>query len=122
MQLKKGQLLAFKSPPFFDKEYVYEVTAAGDRLIRASLHHSPRVKKQWTPEEFAMLMEHRMIRLIESENDALLQAEQKTVADLSAQNCNSAEDLAASEPESESESGRLGSGQFDQFGIQIESE
>lgn len=119
MQLKKGQLLAFKTPPFFDKAYVYEITAAGDRLIRASLHHSPRVKKQWTPEEFAMLMEHGMIRLIETENDALLQAEKRS-AEVSARNFDDAQDSDTSSAQDESD--RSISDEFDQFGIQIESE
>lgn len=64
--LKKGQLLAVKAPPLFEKEYVYEITAAGDKQIRADLHHSPKVKKHWTPEEFSLLLEHGIIRLLDS--------------------------------------------------------
>ncbi|CAN5389518.1 hypothetical protein BH11CYA1_BH11CYA1_22190 [soil metagenome] len=62
----KGQLLGVKAPPLFEKEYIYEVTGAGDKVIRASLHHSPKVKKQWTHEQFALLLEHGIVRLIES--------------------------------------------------------
>lgn len=65
---QKGQLLVFKAPPFFDKEYLYQVTASGDKVIRADLYHSPRVKKNWTQSEFLILMEHEMIRFA-SESD-----------------------------------------------------
>ncbi len=61
--LKKGQLLVVKSPPFFNKEYFYEVTSAGDKLVRAGLYHSPKVKRSWTTEELKILMEMGMIRL-----------------------------------------------------------
>lgn len=67
MNIKKGQLLAVKAPPLFEREYVYEVTAAGDKQIRADLRHSPKVKKHWTPEEFALLQEHGIIRLIDAQ-------------------------------------------------------
>jgi hypothetical protein len=61
--LKKGQILIVKVPPFFDREYFYEVMGAGGKVIRASLYRSPKVKKHWTMEEYALLMEHGMIRL-----------------------------------------------------------
>lgn len=64
-RLKKGQLLIVKIPPFFEKEYFYEIVAAGEKLIRADLFHSPRVKKQWTPEELDILFENKMIRFAE---------------------------------------------------------
>ena len=64
----KGQLLVFKAPPFFDKEYLYQVTASGDKVIRADLYHSPRVKKNWTPAEFAILLEHEMIKLVTADD------------------------------------------------------
>lgn len=60
----KGQLLGVKAPPLFEKEYIYEITGAGDKVIRASLRHSPKVKKQWTHEQFALLLEHGIVRLI----------------------------------------------------------
>jgi hypothetical protein len=68
MNIKKGQLLAVKAPPLFEREYVYEVTASGDKQIRADLRHSPRVKKHWSPQEFALLQEHGIIRLIDAED------------------------------------------------------
>lgn len=61
--LKKGQLLVVKTPPLFNKEYFYEVTSAGDKLVRAGLYHSPKVKRSWTTEELKILMEMGMIRL-----------------------------------------------------------
>lgn len=67
MNIKKGQLLAVKAPPLFEREYVYEVTAAGDKQIRADLRHSPKVKKHWSPQEFALLQEHGIIRLIDAQ-------------------------------------------------------
>ncbi len=62
--LVKGQLIAVKAPPLFEKEYIYEVTGAGDKVIRATLQHSPKVKKHWTQEQFALLLEHGIVRLI----------------------------------------------------------
>lgn len=61
--LKKGQLLVVKTPPLFNKEYFYEVTSAGDKLVRAGLYHSPKVKRSWTTEELKILMEMGMVRL-----------------------------------------------------------
>ncbi|HEY9676522.1 MAG TPA: hypothetical protein V6C76_00870 [Drouetiella sp.] len=61
--LKKGQLLIVKAPPYYEKEYFYEITAAGDRQIRASLYHSPKVKKVWTIEEYEVLVENGIVRL-----------------------------------------------------------
>jgi hypothetical protein len=61
--LKKGSLLVIKTPPYYTKEYLYEVTSAGDKLIRASLYHSPTVKKSWTKEELAAMLELKVIRL-----------------------------------------------------------
>ncbi len=65
LNFAKGQLLGVKAPPLFEKEYIYEVTGAGDKMIRASLRHSPKVKKQWTHEQFELLLEHGIIRLID---------------------------------------------------------
>ena len=61
-EIKKGQLLILKVPPFYEKEYFYEVTSAGEKLIRASLFHSPTVKKSWSTEDFQMLLDHGIIR------------------------------------------------------------
>jgi len=56
--------LKVKAPPYFEIEYVYEVTGAGDKMIRANLHHSPRVKKNWTKEELEILFEMGIVALM----------------------------------------------------------
>ena len=61
-KLQKGQILIVKVPPFFDKEYRYEIVGAGEKVIRANLFHSPKVKKQWTIDELEILFEHQLIR------------------------------------------------------------
>lgn len=63
MEIEKGTLLIVKTPPYFTKEYFYEVTSAGEKLVRASLYHSPRVKKSWKLDELEMLIEHGIIRI-----------------------------------------------------------
>lgn len=63
-ELKKGQLLKVKAPPYFEKEYVYEVTGAGGKMIRANLHHSPKVKKNWTKEELEILFDMGIVALV----------------------------------------------------------
>lgn len=62
-EMKKGTLLVLKVPPFFNKSYLYEVTGAGDKMIRASLYHSPTVKKNWSKEELAAMFTHEIARL-----------------------------------------------------------
>lgn len=62
-EIVKGQKLIVKAPPYYEKEYVYEVTSAGDRQIRASLYKSPTVKKSWSREEFFLLIEMGVVRL-----------------------------------------------------------
>jgi len=61
--IKKGQLLGVKAPPYYSKEYIYAVTSAGDKIVRADLYGSPRVRKSWTREELALLMEMGIVRL-----------------------------------------------------------
>jgi len=68
-ELKKGQLLKVKAPPYYEKEYVYEVTGAGEKVIRANLHHSPKVKKSWTLEELELLLEMGIVTLVEEKGD-----------------------------------------------------
>lgn len=67
MEVKRGQLLQVKAPPLFEKEYLYIVTAAGDKMIRADLKNSPKVKKQWSLEEFELSIKHGIIRLVDKE-------------------------------------------------------
>jgi hypothetical protein len=62
-RLQKGQLLVVKVAPLYEKEYFYQVTSAGEKLVRADLLHSPKVKKNWTIEELEILMEHGIVRL-----------------------------------------------------------
>lgn len=62
-QVRKGQLLLVKTPPYFEKEYFYEVVSAGEKLIRANLYHSPKVKRSWTLEQFEASLEMGIIRL-----------------------------------------------------------
>lgn len=68
-EFKKGQLLKVKAPPYYEKEYFYEITAAGDKQIKASLYHSPKVRKSWTRQELEMLIEMGVVRFAkEGEN------------------------------------------------------
>ena len=60
--LKKGDLIVVKVAPLFEKTYFYEITSAGDKLVRASLFNSPKVKKSWTVEEFDALVKHGIVR------------------------------------------------------------
>ncbi len=60
----KGDTLLVKTPPYFEKEYTYEVTSAGDKQIRANLKGSDKVKKVWARTEFALLVEMGIIKLI----------------------------------------------------------
>ncbi|MBU6454918.1 MAG: hypothetical protein KGS72_24325 [Cyanobacteria bacterium REEB67] len=75
--LKKGQILVVKVPPFFDHEYFYEVIAAGGKMIRVSLYKSPKVKKHWSVEEYQLLTEHGMIRLAGAADLERLAAQEK---------------------------------------------
>jgi hypothetical protein len=61
-QVRKGQLLLVKTPPYFEKEYFYEVSSAGEKLIRASLYHSPKVKRSWTIDQFTASIDMGIIR------------------------------------------------------------
>ncbi len=65
-KLKKGQLLLVKVPPFYDKEYAYEISGAGGKIVRANLHHSPTVKKQWTYDDIELLFGNGMMRFADS--------------------------------------------------------
>ena len=64
--ISKGQLLAIKAPPYYTREYFYEVESAGQKSIRAKLYHSPKVRKSWTLEEFEVLIDMEIIRLAEA--------------------------------------------------------
>ena len=69
-KLQKGQILVVRTPPFFDKEYLYEITSAGDKLIRVNLLHSPTVKKQWTLDELDILYKNKMVRFADEGDQA----------------------------------------------------
>lgn len=77
-KFKKGELLIVKVPPFYDREYLYEVTGAGGKQVRASLYHSPTVKKQWTFEDLALLFNNGMIRMASPEDIKKFQQEHTT--------------------------------------------
>ena len=62
-KISKGTFLVVKSPPYYRDEYFYEVTSAGDKVVRASLHHSPKVKKSWNVAELELLIKMGVIRL-----------------------------------------------------------
>jgi hypothetical protein len=67
-EMKKGTLLVLKVPPYYTKSYLYEVTSAGDKLIRATLYHSPTVKKQWSKEELLAMFNAEVARLANDED------------------------------------------------------
>lgn len=62
LELKKGQILVVKAPPYYDKEYLYEITSAGKKQVRANLYKSPRVRKSWGCEELTILVDMGIIR------------------------------------------------------------
>ncbi len=64
MEVSKGQFLGVKAPPYFAKEYVYQVTSAGQKLVRADLYGSPSVSKSWTAQELKLLIEMGVVRLM----------------------------------------------------------
>ncbi len=66
IEIKKGLLLMVKAPPYYTKEYLYQVTSAGDKMVRADLFHSPRVRKHWSREELSLLFEMGMVRVAAS--------------------------------------------------------
>lgn len=71
-KLQKGQILVVRTPPFFDKEYLYEIASAGDKLIRVNLLHSPTVKKQWTLNELDLLYKNKMVRFADESDQEKL--------------------------------------------------
>jgi hypothetical protein len=91
-KLKKGCLLVVKAPPFFDKEYIYEISGAGGKQIRANLYHSPRVKKQWSLDDLEILFDNGMIRFAE-ESDLKKHTQQST--QLSIQNVDTESDTTS---------------------------
>jgi hypothetical protein len=78
VDVNKGQLLAVKAPPYYEKVYFYEVLSAGEKQIRATLYHSPKVKKTWTTEEFELLIEMGVVRLADRSE---IPAAQQTAGD-----------------------------------------
>jgi len=103
--LKKGQILMVKVPPFFDQEYFYEVVGAGGKLIRVALYKSPKVKKHWTMEEYALLCEHGMVRPASAADMERLQAQHKSLdagaadAEFSAEDADADVDVNADQAE-----------------------
>ncbi|MBX9880055.1 MAG: hypothetical protein K2Y22_16475 [Candidatus Obscuribacterales bacterium] len=62
MDIVKGQKVFVKAPPYYEKEYLYEIVSAGEKQIRANLYKSPTVKKIWSREEFLLLIEMGVVR------------------------------------------------------------
>jgi hypothetical protein len=62
-KFKKGTLLAVKAPPYYTLEYHYEIISCGEKRVRASLYHSPKVRKSWSLEEFLLLQEMGIVRV-----------------------------------------------------------
>jgi hypothetical protein len=61
--IKKGDALGVKAPPYYKIEYLYEVTGCGDKVVRAHLRGSEKVKKSWTREELSLLIEMGVVRI-----------------------------------------------------------
>jgi hypothetical protein len=64
-KINKGTLLVVKSPPYYKDEYFYEVTSAGDKVVKATLWRSPKVKKTWNATEFQLLIKMGVVRIAE---------------------------------------------------------
>lgn len=65
-KIVKGSFLVVKTPPYYRDEYFYEVVSAGAKIIRARLHHSPKVKKSWGVDELKLLIEMGVVRIAEA--------------------------------------------------------
>lgn len=70
-------LLVLKAPPYYTKSYLYEVTSAGDKLVRASLYHSPTVRKSWSIPELQAMFNNGILR-IASDDDVKQLTEEQT--------------------------------------------
>jgi len=62
-KISKGSFIVVKSPPYYRDEYLYQITSAGEKVIRASLYHSPKVKKSWSVSELNLLIKMGIVRL-----------------------------------------------------------
>ena len=76
-KLKKGQLIVVKVAPFFDKEYLYEISGAGGSMVRATLYHSPTVKKQWSIGDLQVYFANGIIRFAKDADVQRLQPGEK---------------------------------------------
>jgi hypothetical protein len=63
LALKKGMILMVKAPPYYTQEYPYEITSAGSSRICANLLNSPKVRKSWSADELALLIEMAVVRV-----------------------------------------------------------
>lgn len=61
-KLQKGQILFVKAPPYYEKEYPYVITSAGEKMVKATLRNSSVVKKSWTTGELRILFDTKIIR------------------------------------------------------------
>lgn len=69
---KKGQFISIKSPPYYEKEYIYQISAAGEKQIKAELYKSPKVRKSWSVKEFSLLIKMEVIRLLDENESSKL--------------------------------------------------
>ena len=63
LELRKGAILLVKAPPYYNREYPYEVVSAGTNRVCAHLYNCPRVRKSWNTKELALLFEMKIVRL-----------------------------------------------------------
>ena len=68
-KIRKGDFLLVKAPPYYRDEYCYEVISAGEKVIRAALQHSSKVRKSWTLDELNLLMKIGVVRLADPEEN-----------------------------------------------------
>lgn len=64
IDITKGQSIIVKSPPYYEMEYEYIVIQAGEKIIKASLKGSIKVKKTWSRENFELLVHHEIIKIV----------------------------------------------------------
>ena len=63
IDIKIGQSILVKTPPYYRDEYEYVITQSGQKKISANLKGSTKVKKHWTTTEFELLLKHKLIAL-----------------------------------------------------------
>ncbi len=64
---KKGQYLSVKAPPYYEKEYTYQISAAGEKQVKAELYKSPTVRKSWSVKELGLLIKMGVVRIMDEQ-------------------------------------------------------